>query len=301
MRSLVHTIDLNFRNIKGTIASYLIPHRNGAVLVECGPSTTIPALQQGLEVFGFRFEDITDILLTHIHLDHAGAAGWLAKYGARIHVHPYGAPHMINPTKLLSSAKRIYGEMMESLWGKFLPVPQDQVNIPRNGSIINIEGLEFIAIDTPGHANHHYAYLLGDICFTGDIGGVRLRNHHHISLPMPPPEFNLEEWKQSIKRLRDEHVSYIAPTHFDLYNDPDWHLDALFDALDEINLWIQDIMSTDPPIDKLQELITKWEHQRLAKSGIDNNLKSAHYAVNPPLMSAEGIYRYWYKYRVASE
>jgi glyoxylase-like metal-dependent hydrolase (beta-lactamase superfamily II) len=294
---LVHTIDLNFRDIPGTIACYLIPHRNGAVLIESGPGSTIPALQEGLKVLGFQLDDITDVLLTHIHLDHAGAAGWLAINGTRIHVHPLGAPHMSNPDKLLSSAKRIYGEMLDPLWGKFLPVPQEQISIPMDGEIIKINELEFQAIETPGHANHHYVYILGDVCFSGDIGGVRLRGHRHLTLPMPPPEFHLEKWKDSIKRLRKEHLSFIAPTHFDLYDDPDWHLDALDRALDEAEGWIKEIMPTNPSIEELRLKLSEWEHKRVDHGVLDNDLETALYAANPPFISADGIHRYWNKYR----
>src|SRR4030042_4609731 len=125
----VVTIDLKFMGRANAIAAYLIPHRRGAVLVECGPGSTTTALEVGLSENGFHAEDITDVLLTHIHLDHAGAAGWLARRGARIHVHSAGAPHLLDPEKLLSSAKRIYGDMMDRLWGDFLPVQAGQLNV----------------------------------------------------------------------------------------------------------------------------------------------------------------------------
>ena len=160
VRSEVFTLDLNFQNRHGTIASFLIPHSRGAILVECGPSSTLPALLQGLSEHGFTARDVTDVLLTHIHLDHAGAAGWFARQGARIHVHPVGAPHLRDPEKLLTSARRIYGDSMDSLWGEFLPVPQDQLSIPLNGGEIEIDGICLRAIDTPGHAEHHFVYLL---------------------------------------------------------------------------------------------------------------------------------------------
>jgi glyoxylase-like metal-dependent hydrolase (beta-lactamase superfamily II) len=301
LHPLIHTIDLNFRNIPGTIASYLIPHRDGAVLVESGPGSTQSALQKGIKEYGYRLEDITDVLLTHIHLDHAGAAGWLSKKGTCVHVHPVGAPHMLSPEKLLASAKRIYGDLMDPLWGNFLPVPQDNISVPMDGDVIKINELEFKAIDTPGHANHHYVYILENVCFSGDIGGVRLRGRRHLSLPMPPPEFHLEKWVNSIKRLREEHFSFIAPTHFDIYDDPAWHLDALDRALEEAETWLEEIMPTNPPIDELRVRITEWEHQRLDSSGLDNGHESAQYAANPPFMSADGVHRYWQKYRNISK
>lgn len=296
-RPVVHTLDLNFRGISGTIASYLIPHKDGVVLIECGPGSTISDLKEGIEGYGYRIEDVTDVLLTHIHLDHAGASGWLAKHGACIHVHPLGAPHMRDPEKLLQSAGRIYGDMMEPLWGKFLPVPEDQISVPEDEDHIKIGNLEFQAIDTPGHANHHYAYLWENICFCGDIGGVRMRGQQHISLPMPPPEFHLEKWRQSVKKLRQFKFSHIAPTHFDIYTDPEWHLNALEQALSELEKWMEKNMREDPPLEKLRTMITEWEHQRLVKNGLGAHHESAQQAANPTYMSADGIYRYWYKYR----
>ena len=197
----IQTLDLKFRGFSGAIAAYLIPHSQGAVLVECGPGSTSMALEAGLQGIGLKVSDISDVLLTHIHLDHAGAAGWLARHGARIHVHPVGAPHLLNPEKLLASAARIYGDNMHTLWGEFLPVPEEQLTVHEDGEVIEIEGLRFRALDTPGHAFHHYAYIYQEVCFSGDIGGVRVGGARHVRLPMPPPEFNLELWRESVRRL----------------------------------------------------------------------------------------------------
>jgi glyoxylase-like metal-dependent hydrolase (beta-lactamase superfamily II) len=216
-------------------------------------------------------------------------------------VHPVGAPHLLNPEKLLASAKRIYGDMMEPLWGEFLPVPEDNISIPKNEDVIKINELEFKVIDTPGHANHHYVYIFEDICFSGDIGGVRLRGSHHISLPMPPPDLNLESWVESLNRLREEHFSYIAPTHFDIYGDAEWHMDALEQALDEAKAWLEETMPIQLPIEELRNRITAWEHQRLIRSGLANGHEFAQYTANPPFMSADGVFRYWQKYRTRNE
>src|SRR5574341_2172185 len=170
----VIALDLNFQGKTQAIASYLIKHSTGAVLIESGPSSTLPGLQAGLAAKGLAASDVTHVRLTHIHLDHAGAAGWLARQGAQIYVHPVGAPHMINPERLLASARRIYGDRMESLWGEFLPVPESQLKVPKDAEEIEIGKLGFLPINTPGHAEHHYAYLFEDICFSGDIGGVRI-------------------------------------------------------------------------------------------------------------------------------
>lgn len=293
----IHTLDLNFLGIAGTIAAYLIPHPRGAVLVECGPGSTKANLEAALQAHGLSSADVTDVLLTHIHLDHAGAAGWLAGQGATVHVHEVGAPHLVDPERLLTSAARIYGDMMETLWGEFLPVPVGRLVPHQDGDLIEIEGLSFRAIDTPGHANHHFAYLLGEICFSGDIGGVRMGGTRHLRVPMPPPEFHLEKWRQSVARLKREKISFIAPTHFGLFDDPDWHLAALLKALDEVEAWMEEVMPADPPIEQLSETFLKWSRDRSLSEGLDPGLLELYEAANPSWMSSAGIQRYYRKFR----
>lgn len=293
----IHTLDLNFMGIPRTIASYLIPHQDGAVLVETGPGSTITAMLGELDAHGYKPSNITDVLLTHIHLDHAGAAGWFARQGARVHVHLVGAPHMIDPEKLLASAGRIYGDMMNQLWGEFLPVPEDRLHVLKDGDVVEINELRFQAIDTPGHAEHHFAYLFEDICFSGDIGGVRLPETRHIRVPMPPPEFQLEKWRTSIHRLRSMEFSKIAPTHFGIFDQADWHLSALEAALDEIEVWMAKVMSADPDVEDLKSQITQWARRRSIQDDVDAALIDAYETANPSWMSAYGIKRYWQKHR----
>jgi glyoxylase-like metal-dependent hydrolase (beta-lactamase superfamily II) len=300
-KNRIHTIDLNFMGIRQTIASYLIPHQDGAVLVETGPGSTLAAMQAELDAHGYTPSDITDVLLTHIHLDHAGAAGWFADKGACVHVHSVGAPHMMDPEKLLSSAGRIYGDMMEKLWGEFLPVPKDRLNVLNDGDVIQINELKFRAIDTPGHAEHHFAYLFEDVCFSGDIGGVRLPETRHIRVPMPPPEFMLEKWRTSLRRLKGLDFSKIAPTHFGIFTDIDWHLSALEDTLDEFEVWMAKTMPTDPDVEDLKTQITQLARRSAMQDGVDPEVIDAYETANPSWMSAYGIQRYWRKYRSVAD
>jgi len=301
----IQTLDLNFRGFTGAIASYLIPHSQGAILVECGPGSTSKALDSGLRAYGLQASDISDVLLTHIHLDHAGAAGWLARQGARIHVHPVGAPHLLNPEKLLASAARIYGDSMQTLWGDFLPVPEEYLSVHEDGEIIEIEGLRFRAIDTPGHAYHHFAYIYQDVCFSGDIGGVRVGGARHVRLPMPPPEFNLELWRESLHKLKAEYAHgafhRIAPTHFGIFDDSDWHLRAVEQAFDKIESWILKVMPANPSTDELKDLFIQWTGERSLHYGLEPDLMGPFEAANPSWMSAYGIHRYWHKVRNAPQ
>ena len=295
--NIIHTLDLNFMGLPGTIAAYLLPHRSGAVLVECGPGSTVPALRSGLEQHGYSPADITDLLLTHIHLDHAGAAGWLARQGVRVHVHPVGAPHLLNPEKLLSSAARIYGDMMDTLWGEFLPVPDEQLSVLSDGEVVEIDDLRFRAIDTPGHADHHFAYLHEDVLFSGDIGGVRLGGVRHIRLPMPPPEFHLEKWYLSLERLRQESFTRIAPTHFGIHTDAEWHLATVQQALDEVRDWMENLLPQNPAFEELNTRFLDWTRQRSTREGVDQATIQAYETANPSWMSTYGVQRYWSKYR----
>jgi glyoxylase-like metal-dependent hydrolase (beta-lactamase superfamily II) len=295
----VETLDLNFQNIPGTIAAYMIRHSHGAILVECGPGSTIEELVARLRTYGLKPADISDVLLTHIHLDHGGSAGWWARQGARIHVHPVGAPHLVEPERLLSSARRIYGDMMGSLWGEFIPVPENKLVVHEDNEIIQIEGLEFKALDTPGHAYHHLAYIFQGICFSGDIGAVRVGEVRHLRIPMPPPELNLKLWRQSLRKLQLEYekgtITQIAPTHFGIFDDPGWHLNSLMMLIDEIESWIERVMPADPSVEALNDEFLRWTMQRSKKDGLSDEDIQAFEAANPSWMSAPGIYRYWHK------
>jgi glyoxylase-like metal-dependent hydrolase (beta-lactamase superfamily II) len=297
MNSPIHTIDLNFLDNPRTIAVYAVPHAGGLALVECGPGSTLAALQAGLEGLGCRLEQVTDLLLTHIHLDHAGAAGALARRGVRVHVHPNGAPHLVNPEKLLNSASRIYGDQMERLWGEFLPVPEAMLSIPQDGREIIIGGKRFIPLDTPGHAEHHYAYLFEDACFTGDISGVRLPGPPYLRAPMPPPDFHLEKWLASVEKLRRAGFRRMAPTHFGFYEDVAWHLDAMTATLQAIDAWLSELMPGGPSQEALNARFLAWMEAQASEAGLSPAIRQAYEAANPSWMSAAGMERYWRKYR----
>jgi glyoxylase-like metal-dependent hydrolase (beta-lactamase superfamily II) len=289
----VVTLDLNFQGRPHAIASYLIRQDDAVVLIESGPGSTLSALEAGLAKEGLSPADVTHVLLTHIHLDHAGAAGWLAKQGADIYVHPIGAPHMLNPEKLIASATRIYGERMDTLWGEFLPVPEDQLKVVNDAEEIVIGDLRFLPIHTPGHAEHHYSYLFEDILFSGDVGGVRIPGYRYLRVPMPPPELHIERWHESIARLRKEKFTRIAPTHFGIFDDPDWQLDEVEKGLDSASRWLEQAMPSEPPIEELRQSFTDWMMAEGEKIGLNEEVVKAYEVANPLGMSADGLLRYW--------
>jgi glyoxylase-like metal-dependent hydrolase (beta-lactamase superfamily II) len=208
---------------------------------------------------------------------------------------------MVRPEKLLASAARIYGDRMDSLWGEFLPVPEEKLHVAEDGKVIVIGDLEFMPVNTPGHAEHHYAYLFEDICFSGDVGGVRIPGYLYLRVPMVPPELHLERWHESMKRLRQETFARIAPTHFGIYDDPDWHLREVDKALDDAERWLEKTMSEDPsaPIEALRESFTDWMVEQATEMGLSEDVVNAFTVANPPGMSADGLVRYWKKERTA--
>lgn len=293
----VVTLDLNFQGRTHAIASYLIRQGDAVILIESGPGSTLPALEAALAKEGLSPRNVTHVLLTHIHLDHAGASGWLAKQGAKIYVHPIGAPHMLNPEKLIASATRIYGERMDTLWGEFLPVPEDHLIIPNDAEAIQIGNLEFLPLHTPGHAEHHYSYLFEDVCFSGDVGGVRIPGYQYLRVPMPPPELHLERWHDSIALLRKQNCKTIAPTHFGMFEDVDWHLNEVDKGLDTASRWLEEVMPAAPPIEELRQSYTDWVMAEGEKVGLTEDVVRAYELANPLGMSADGLLRYWKKVR----
>ena len=296
-RTNIVTLDLNFQDKTQAIASYLIRHAAGAVLVESGPGSTLSALQTGLAQEGLSPRDITHVLLTHIHLDHAGAAGWLSRHGAQVFVHPNGAAHMLNPEKLIASATRIYGDRMDTLWGEFLPVLEHQLTVPQDAEEIVIGNLRFVAVNTPGHAEHHYSYLFEDLCFSGDVGGVRIPGYPYLRVPMPPPELHFGRWRESIARLRSLKFARIAPTHFGIFDDVDWHLKELQRNLDASEKWLEETMPADPPVDELRAKFVEWMNEQSRAQNLSEDVVTAYALANPLGMSVDGMVRYWKKAR----
>jgi glyoxylase-like metal-dependent hydrolase (beta-lactamase superfamily II) len=291
----IHTLDLDFQGIATAIASYLVEGPGGPVLVETGPSTTRRRLVEALERHGVAPGDVRDVLVTHIHLDHAGDAGWWASQGARIHVHRNGARHLVDPSRLLQSATRIYGDRMDVLWGEVLPAREDRVVPREDGDVIEAGGLEFHAIDTPGHAGHHHVFRLGRVAFTGDAAGIRLPGWPLVDLPAPPPEFDLESWDRSIDRLLHERFERIYPTHFGPIEAVRDHLRALRNLLHQAPEFLHRRMHGRFEHSDLVEQYVSWNRSRARVAGLDAAAIQRYELANPPSMSVDGILRYWRK------
>jgi glyoxylase-like metal-dependent hydrolase (beta-lactamase superfamily II) len=236
--------------------------------------------------------DLAAALVTHIHLDHSGAAGHLAAQGVDVYVHPRGARHLIDPTRLLASAARIYGDELESLWGVTLPVPPERVHAVEDGTVLRLAGLLFTAIDTPGHAGHHHAWQVGDAVFTGDVGGVRMPGSRLVAVPAVPPEFDPDAWRRSIAHLREIRPRTLYLTHFGAVDDPLDHWNRLEAELDAVLSFMIDAVTTTPDRDDLVDRYVAWSRARATAAGVGEAERERFEAANPLVISVDGILRW---------
>jgi len=217
-------IDLYHNGAARTVASYLVETDDGPALFDCGPSVTIEALKAGLAAHGLKLAEIRHLLLSHIHFDHAGAAGVLVREqpALQVHVSEIGAPHLVDPSRLEASARRLFGDAFDTLWGELAPVPAENVRVVGE----RVLGLD--CFPTPGHASHHVSYLAGDgTLYAGDAAGVRVLPGRTVLPPTPPPEVDVELWERTIDEIERRGPERLALIHFGVADDPVRHLAEL--------------------------------------------------------------------------
>jgi glyoxylase-like metal-dependent hydrolase (beta-lactamase superfamily II) len=217
-------IDLFHQGNARTIAAYVVDTDDGPALFDCGPTTTVSALKDGLTQHGLELTDIRHLLLSHIHLDHAGAAGVLVREHPtlQVHVSEIGAPHLVAPERLERSARRLYGDTFDTLWGELAPVPEANVRVVGD----RVLGLD--CFPTPGHASHHVSYLDRDgTLYAGDAAGVRIQPGRFVMPPTPPPEFDLDTWQQTLEEIERRDPERLALIHWGVADDPQRHLAEL--------------------------------------------------------------------------
>jgi len=226
----LRVLDLEFGGSSKAIGVYLVDTDDGPALFDCGPSSTLPTLERRLGEHGLARADIRHLLLSHVHLDHAGAAGSIAAQhpALTVWVSRVGAPHLVDPSRLERSARRLYGDLFDPLWGELRPVPEEQVRLAE-GDVLGWE-----AFPTVGHASHHVSYLRDGTLLAGDACGVRIPPSEYVLPVSPPPDLDVEAWHATAQEIRRREPDRIALIHFGVHDDVGAHLDRLDANLD---LW----------------------------------------------------------------
>jgi glyoxylase-like metal-dependent hydrolase (beta-lactamase superfamily II) len=251
-------------------------------------------LQQGIQAAGFDWRDIRHVLLSHIHLDHAGAAWAFAQAGAKIYVHPLGAVHLADPSKLMDSARRIYQAQMDTLWGDMQAIAPENLQTIEDLAEIQIGNLRWKAWHTPGHAIHHIAWQLDETIFTGDIAGVHIGKGPVIA-PLPPPDIDLEQWQNSINLLKKINPKSFYLTHFDQVSDIKPHLEALEQNIYSLADWVREHLQAGESAHEMTPAFDDFCANELRKLGLAETEIAQYQAANPAWMSVAGLARYWKK------
>ncbi len=296
-------IDLEFLGVPGVIAAYLIDCGGDLALVETGPTTTLPTLERALDGIGVSLADIGVVMVSHIHLDHSGAAGMMVRANprTRVLVHPAGAPHLIEPERLVRSAARIYGDEMDRLWGEIAGVPAAQLEAFEDGQRLTVGNRTFQIAFTTGHASHHVVMLderTGTL-FTGDTGGVRASGTSWVAAPIPPPEFDPDGWRVSLTTMRAMRPVRLALTHFGFHDEVEWHVDQIEPRLEQLVSLGADAGDQIDDLDEMSRRIDAFQRAGLGVEGTDDVIRRLNLA-NPDLLAAMGLQRYLRKRREKS-
>jgi glyoxylase-like metal-dependent hydrolase (beta-lactamase superfamily II) len=272
-------LDLHHLGRQRVIGAYLLETEDGLALQDCGPTTSVPALKARLAERGLELRDVRHLLLSHIHLDHAGAAGVLVREHSelQVHVSEIGAPHLIDPSRLEASARRLYGDEFDTLWGELAPVPEENVHV------VGAETLGLATFPTPGHASHHVCYLDREgTLYAGDAAGVRIQPSRFVLPPTPPPEVDLDAWNRTIDEILARGPKRMALIHFGVADDPERHLAELRERLRE---WAE----------RVRVGASEGEFDAAAAADLGPDLAAYEQAM-PFWQSYAGLKRYWEKH-----
>ncbi len=284
---MTRVIDLGHSG-PGIVASYLLDTDDGPALFDCGPTSCIPALEAGLAEHGLELSDIRHLLLSHIHLDHAGAAGVLVREhpGLQVHVSEVGAPHVRDPSRLDASARRLYGDAFDELWGELAPVPSANLHVVGD----EVVGLQ--CFPTTGHAWHHVSYFSPDgTLYAGDAAGVRLQGTRFVMPPCPPPEFDLEAWDATIQEIERHAPARLALVHFGMFDDVQKHLASLRATLARWSGRVEDGMDEESFV-----AAARFDTEQTDPDAVDEYQRAG-----PYWHHFRGIERYWHKRREAAK
>lgn len=276
-------IDVGYQDLPGAANSFLWRTARGPVLIETGPQACLARLERGLRDRGVDPAEITHVFLTHIHLDHAGAAGAFAVRGATIHVHPFGAKHLIDPAKLIASSRRVHGANYERWYGDPVAAPEAKVIAESDGAKIDLGSHTFEAVETPGHARHHHAWVVRDVAglnapatpragrggvlFTGDVAATFVPGSRFIGIPTPPPEYDRAAWLRSLDRMRAIAPERLVLTHGGAVDDAARHLDAVRSRLLDEDAWQRAAIESGDDDTTILPRYRKWLHAQSDAAG----------------------------------
>lgn len=298
-------IDLNFLGRPQIIATAILQATSGVALVDPGPSTTLRNLRALLKRKGIAIRDIRQVLLTHIHLDHAGCTGGLVEENPEIEVfvHQRGADHMIDPSKLLASASRLYGGDMERLWGDFLPVPARRVTVLQGGEHITAAGRELEVAYTPGHASHHVSYFdpASRVAFVGDTAGIRRGSNAYVMPPTPPPDIDLEAWRASAARIAAWDPQTLFLTHFGPFPGASLHMKELMDHLEAWSTIVRRLVADHSLDDGQRERLFVEEVMIDLRRAVGEQEADMYSRAGRIDYSWQGLSRYWRKRKGGSQ
>ena len=293
---VVHVLDTRQLGRPGIIAATAVETDDGLVLFDTGPESTFANIAEQLREAGFAAKDVRHVFLSHIHFDHAGAAWRFAELGATIYVHPRGAPHLIDPKKLIDSATRIYGNEMERLWGRFAPIGEQSVRIMHDRDFVRVASFEVRAIATPGHASHHNAYQWENNVFGGDVAGVRLDGGPPVP-PFVPPELHIEAWLESLGKIRELNATKLYLAHFGLVQGSiSAHLDALEERIRRWAIWFRNRIRAGDGEKQLIPAFAASVANELRQAGTTEEKMRDYECADPSFMAVGAALRYWQKY-----
>jgi len=298
-------VDLEYLGHENLIATAVLETDRGIALLDPGPTTALDTLTEKLQAAGYDVSQVHAVLLTHIHLDHAGATGTIVREhapDADVYVHERGASHMIRPARLLKSARRIYGDDMDRLWGTFDPVPEDQVRVLTGEETIDLGGRTLGTAYTPGHAQHHVSYLDGNsgTAFIGDVGGMRVAGSDHIVPVMPPPDVDLPGWATSLETILAWSPDRLFLTHFGPHEDVDRHIRVMAQRVDAFAETVRMTLDeqAQQPDDELATRFAEKENARMREAA-DEAYWDAYERFGQPRDSWYGLARYWRKHALS--
>jgi glyoxylase-like metal-dependent hydrolase (beta-lactamase superfamily II) len=294
----IYLLDTNHLGFSGTVGVYVLPGDDGYALIETGPGSTLETIKGSLATLELELKNLQAILVTHIHLDHAGAAGQLAQEtGATLYVHERGAPHLVDPSKLLASAERIYGDSLQSQWGTILPAPKENVVAVTDGERLELVGHTVEVLYTPGHASHHVAFLLnGETMFTGDASAIHFAGSSVIRPALPPPEVNLEIWQDSVEKMIAAKPKRLLLTHYGEVQNAETHLRQVIERNQQWAELILEGMRKGEEATRLEQRLRDLSLKELAESGASEEVIHRHRVTSNDEMTVMGVTRYWQKH-----